>query len=565
MSSETPLLPPAPERKLLPPAQRRSRIHPWKIGLIAFVGLLVIFLVGFLPRHNRDEEVKASTESESSALPSANVTQVKRSAPVATLLLPGNTTPLTEAYIYARATGYVRKRYVDIGDRVKEGQVLADIDAPDLDAQVAQGRAALAQAQQQWAQAVAALENAAAQRDLAKVTWDRYKVLVTHGAISRQDADTQEANYKTTTANVHLQDAGVRTAEENVRAARANLDRLIALQEFERVRAPFSGVVTARNFDVGAFINGNGAASTASSSPGGGTQTVGQLGNAGATGSAPTQSNIPSSPTATGTPPAGSSGELFRVAQIDWLRVLVNVPQEYAPTVRVGMQASIMVREFAGRQFGGTVTRTSQSLDQITRTLLTEVQVGNPQYTLLPGMYAQVQFSDNRPSPPLLVPGDSVMATSNGLEVAILQDLTPEERNQLRDRLQPKKKESGKAAEQQERKAQEEIGQAKKIAIRAVQLGRDYGTETEITAGLQAGETVVVNPGDGTRAGEFILPKQAPPIAGRGAPQSQGQMQGQAGGIGSPSMAAPTLGKQQASGNDSGKAKQGGNNKGAKK
>jgi hypothetical protein len=157
------------------------------------------------------------------------------------------------------------------------------------------------------------------------------------------------------------------------------------------------------------------------------------------------------------------------------------------------------------------------------------------------------------------------MATSNGLEVAILQDLTPEERNQLRDRLQPKKKESGKAAEQQERKAQEEIGQAKKIAIRAVQLGRDYGTETEITAGLQAGETVVVNPGDGTRAGEFILPKQAPPIAGRGAPQSQGQMQGQAGGIGSPSMAAPTLGKQQASGNDSGKAKQGGNNKGAKK
>jgi multidrug efflux pump subunit AcrA (membrane-fusion protein) len=554
MSDDILRLPPAPERRLLPPPQSRIRAHPWLIGLIALAALLIIFFVGYLPRHRRDEEVKASADREASSLPSANVMQVHPSTPISNLLLPGDITPLTEAYIFARATGYVRHRYADIGDHVREGQILADIDAPDLDAQVAQGRAALAQAEQQLGQAKASLENAQAQEDLAKVTWDRYKVLVTHGAVSRQDADTQEANYKTSVANVHLQEAGVRNAEENVRAARANLDRLIALQDFEHVRAPFAGVVTARNFDIGAYINGNGAASTASSTPMGGTQSAGQLGNAGASGSPATQATSPSSPTSTGAPPAGSSGELFRVAQIDRVRVLINVPQENAPTVHAGQQASVLVMEFAGRKFAGTVTRTSMSLGEATRTLLTEVQVPNPTYQLLPGMYAQVQFSDRRSSPPLLVPGDSVVATADGLQVAVIQDLTPEDRQQLQERLQPKKKESGKDAEQQRQKTEQEIQQARKIAIRNVQVGRDYGTETEVTAGLQPGEIVVVNPGDEIRAGAIIVPKQAPPIQGQGGQQNQMEMQGQAGGIGSPSMAAPTLSSQQKQGQKGGKS-----------
>ena len=231
-----------------------------------------------------------------------------------------------------------------------------------------------------------------------------------------------------------------------------------------------------------------------------------------------------------------------------------------------------MVREFEGRQFIGAVTRTSQSLDQITRTLLTEVQVPNGQNVLLPGMYAQVQFADTRPSPPLLVPGDSVIVTSNGLQVAVLQDLTPQDRTQLQQRLQPKKKLSGKEAEQQQKKIEQELQQARKIAIRMVQLGRDYGTETEITAGLQGGETVVVNPGDETRDGVIVMPRQAPPVPGEGGPPSQGEMQGQAGGIGSPSMAAPTLGSQQKQqGRQSGKStgkddnKKGDKNKGDKK
>jgi membrane fusion protein (multidrug efflux system) len=279
----------------------------------------------------------------------------------------------------------------------------------------------------------------------------------------------------------------------------------------------------------------------------GGTQTAGQSGNAGASGSPAPQATLPNSPTDTGAASAGSSGELFRVAQIDRLRVLINVPQENSTAVHAGQPASLTVMEFAGRQFGGTVTRTSSSLDPTTRTLLTEVQVPNPQFLLLPGMYAQVRFVDTRPSPPLLVPGDSVIVTSDGLQVAVLQDLTPEDRTQLEQRLQPQKKASGKEAQQQRQKAEQEIQQARKIAIRTVQVGRDYGTETEITAGLQAGEIVVVNPGDDTRAGAFVLPRQAPPIQGEGGQQSQGELQGQAGGIGSPSMAAPTLGRKQGS------------------
>ena len=545
MSEDTPRLPPAPERKLLPPGQKRSRIHPWRIGLIAAIVLGAIFLVGYLPRHNRQKEVQADADREATALPSANVTLVKPSPSIATLLLPGDINPFTEAYIYARATGYVGRRYADIGDRVREGQLLADIDAPDLDAQVAQARASLSQAEQQLSQAKAALDSANAQEYLAKLTWDRYKVLVTHGAVSRQDADTQEANYKTAVANVHLQEASVRTAEENVRATRASLDHLIALQDFEHVRAPFTGIITARNFDIGAFINASGASSPAGTTPMGGTQLTGQLGNAGTSGSAPSPTTQPTSPTATGTPSAGSGGQLFRMAQIDRVRILINVPQENAPTVRPGLAATILVQEFAGRKFAGTVTRTSVSLDQTTRTLLTEVQAPNPQSLMMPGMFAQVQFSDNRPSPPLLVPGDAVMTTSDGLQVAVLLDLTPEDRRQLEQRFDSRKKESGKKGEEQRRTEQQAIAQARKISLRSVQVGRDYGTVTEITAGLQAGQTIVVNPGDSTREGAFILPKQAPDIQGQGAPVPPLEMQGQAGGIVSPSMAAPTLGSQQ--------------------
>jgi multidrug efflux pump subunit AcrA (membrane-fusion protein) len=514
-------LPPAPERLQRPPAERVARIHPWRIALIAAAVLGAVFLGGYLPRHYRLKSIAQAARREVESLPVVNVVQVRRSPPFSDLLLPGNITPVTEAYIFARATGYVRRRYVDIGDRVRANQVLAEIEAPDLDAQVAQARATVSQTEQQLAQTQAALENSIAQEELSRVTWERYRVLVAHGAVSRQDADTQLANYRVAQANVRLQQAAVRTAEENVRAARAALEHLVALQEFLRVRAPFDGLITSRNFDVGAFINANGAPSGATTTPNGGTQITSATGNAGSTGnttSPPSSGTSTLGPTATGAP-VGSASEMFRIAQIGVLRVLINVPQESSPNVRRGLAAELFVQEFK-HSFPGKVTRTSNSLDQTSRTLLTEVQAANPRGELLPGMYVQVQFTGRRSNPPLLVPGAAVMATSNGLRVAILENLRPEDR----------------------RSVEQHADAARRIHMVYVQVGRDYGTVIEVTHGLQGWEYVVVNPGD-ISEGSLVLPQAAPAIAGEGLPERRAPSERVPSGIGSPSMTAPTGGR----------------------
>jgi multidrug efflux pump subunit AcrA (membrane-fusion protein) len=511
------LEPPAHEPALLPPERRVARIHPFRIALVAAILLLIVFLAGYLPRRRLQKTVRQAALKEEQALPIVSVAPVRRSSPLSTLLLPGNITPITEAYIYARATGYVRSRYADIGDRVRANQLLAEIDAPDLDAQVSQARATLAQSEKQLDQARAAFENATAQEELARVTWERYRVLVEHGAVSRQDADTQLANYRVAQANVRLQQAAIHTAEENVGANRANLDRLLALQDFKNVRAPFAGVITARNFDIGAFINAGGAPSGASGTPMGGIMISAAGGNAGGTGPPPSSGTLATSPTATGAP-SGSGSEMFRIAQIGTLRTLINVPQESAPTVRPGLAANLYVQEF-NRSFPGKVTRTSNSLDQTSRTLLTEVQVPNPRSELLPGMYTQVQFVARHPNPPLLVPGDSVMPTANGLQVAILENLRPEDRQRL----------------------QQHAGDARRIHMQIVNVGRDYGLEIEITFGLQGWEHVVVNPSD-LDEGSLVVPRSAPPIGGEGLQQRGGQTDRHPSGIGAPSMPAPTQG-----------------------
>jgi multidrug efflux pump subunit AcrA (membrane-fusion protein) len=201
------------------------------------------------------------------------------------------------------------------------------------------------------------------------------------------------------------------------------------------------------------------------------------------------------------------------------LRVLINVPQENAPTVRPGQPAVLFVQEFSKRSFPGKVTRTSNSLDQTSRTLLTEVQVSNPQSLLLPGMYALIQFSDRRLDPPLLVPGESVIADANGLHVAMLQDLTVEDRRRLA----------------------QHADEARRIHMQKVEVGRDYGPQIEITSGLQGWEYLVVNPGD-IAEGSLVLPRFAPPVAGQGSPERRGPSGRHASGLGSPSMVAPTEG-----------------------
>ncbi len=567
------LLEPSPDRKLLPAPQRgpsRRKLLLMGGGLLLL--LLILFLVGYLPRHKREQKVQAAAQRQAQALPSVNVTPVHRSPGTNDLLLPGNMAPLQEAYIYARAMGYVAHRYADIGDLVKKDQVLAEIDAPDLDAQVDQARATLAQAERQLVQATAALENAQAQQELARVTWERYNVLVQHGAVSRQDADQQLANYRTAQANVHLQEAGVRAAEENVHSNRANLDRLIALQSFKLVRAPYAGVITARNFDVGAYVSGSGATSGQSTTPLGGTQASGSLGNAGANGSTqPSQINGPNASNPT-TPGIGNSGELYHLAQIDVLRILINVPQENASTIRAGQSASLFVAQFSKRTFAGKVTRTTNALDPVARTLLTEVDVQNRERLLMPGMYAQVKITDNHASRELLVPATPSSKRRTASKRRSYSIPLPSSarscgagrrkpRGRNRRRVRRQQKSGQQAAEQQQ------FALAKRVHLQKVEVGRDYGPQIEVTNGLDGWEYVVVNPGDAVQEGALVVPRPAPQVLGQGNPQRQGQSEKQPSGIGPPVMAAPTQAPPKAgkSGGKGGSGKGGQNGKGAQK
>lgn len=590
-------LPPAAEHKLLPPP--KAHISRTRVIIFAVLGLLLllaIFFLGLLPRRKRERQAAALAQQQATSFPSVNAIAARRSASVANLLLPGAATPYQESYLYARATGYVIKRYADIGDRVRKDQLLAQIDAPDLDAQVSQARAQVAQSERQLAQSQASLENAQAQEELARVTVDRYKVLVDHGAVSRQDYDQQNANYKQAQANVHLQEASIETAQENIRANRANLEHVIALQTFEQVRAPFDGVITARNFDVGALVTASGATQGAST-PLGGTQSSAASNNAGANGSSQASSGSSLPPSSPATPGIGSSGELYRIAQIDRLRVLVSVPQDSAAAVQVGSHASVYVSEYGDRSFPGTVTRTANSLDAISRTLPVEVQVVNPGYKLLPGMFAQVQFTDTRPSPPLLVPGDAIITTPDGLYIAVLTVPTEQDKQEIQKREEALKKaqrdnkdqqnsdkqkadqskESGSDKKSDSKRSgddaqegdtqpnqKQDPNQIRRIHLSKVQVGRDYGQELEISSGLRGTEYVVVNPGDKVQEGALVMPRAAPPVAGQNGNQRKAESEQKPVEIQSPSMAAPTLAPQQnGKGNGKGGQKNGnGNQKG---
>src|ERR1700723_4541 len=300
---------------------------------VIFGAAAAFYFLGYLPRERTTKELDAAAATRRITPPLANSAIVKRAAPSTELLLPGNITPITEAYIYARAAGYLKRRYVDIGDHVRAGQKLADVEAPDLDQQVSQARAALAQAQGQLGQAQATLEQLIATRDLAEITWQRYKVLTADGAVSRQDGDNQATAAKTSAANVVAQQKTVRAMAEFVQASQATLERVLALQGYERITAPFDGVITSRNVDVGALI------SAANSNPG------------------------PARPNAAAPSDVPSGGELFRLAEISRLRILISVPQTNAPGVRVGQSATVTVQQIPDQSYPGKVTRTSSSLD----------------------------------------------------------------------------------------------------------------------------------------------------------------------------------------------------------
>ncbi len=437
---------------------RKRKHRNWKPlllwGSVAIVVLLLIFFLGYLPRHNRNRKIQAEAQQREREQPQVEVVKVRRTAAPGELTVPGTTAPLTEAYIYARANGYLRRRFVDIGDHVRKGQLLALIDAPDLDQQVDQAREQLRQAEAQEAQQQAQL-------DLSRVTWERWRNLVAKGVFSRQDGDQRETDYR-------AQLAIVASSQRNVESYRANLRRVIALQQYERVTAPFDGVVTQRNTDVGALVGSSGAAMNAPNptamTPASGTSGAASANTNGSSGMA----NSSASPT-TGT---AQGGPLFAVAQIDTLRILVSVPEGYATGIHTGQPASVFLQERMGKPVHGTVARAARSLDQNTRTMLTEVDVDNRNGSLYPGMYTVVTFQQVRGEAPLAVPGDAVVVRNDRTTLALL-------------------------------------GPDNHVHMVPVQIGRDYGPSVEIVSGLREGDTIITSVTDGVREGATVRPQLA--------------------------------------------------------
>lgn len=339
--------------------------------LVVALGVAGYFM-GYLPRQRREQVLAAESREQAESQPLVNVEPVERSANNASLVLPGNIQAVTEAPVMARASGYIRKRYVDIGDRVTAGQVLAEIEAPELTQQIRQAKAALDQANSTVQQAEAAVQQGRSNENLARVTADRWRNLLAKGVVSRQENDTYQAQWAAQQANVEALEKGVAAARSNAGAAEANLARLNDLLNYQTVRAPFAGVITVRNIDTGALV---------------------------------TEGNT----------------LLYRVAQTGRLRTYVNVPQTESGAIRVGQRANLEVADLPGRKFAGTVARTASALDPSTRTLLVELEVPNASGQLMPGMYAQVDLSIPRQYPPLVIPGDTLVVRSDGPQVAVVQ------------------------------------------------------------------------------------------------------------------------------------------------
>jgi multidrug efflux pump subunit AcrA (membrane-fusion protein) len=420
--------------------------------LAVVVVFLLVFFIGYLPRHSRNKDIDKKADEQKNAVPIVQVQQVKRAQNAGGLVIPGTTTPLIEAYVYARSNGYISLRLVDIGDHVHKGQLLAVIDSPDLDQQVDQARQQVSQAESQLAQQKAQLA-------LATVTVQRYRVLVAKGVFSKQDGDQRETDYQGQIANVAA-------AERNVEAFKANLRRTIALQSYERVTAPFDGVITQRNFDVGALISAAGSASgSGASSPQG--QATGSA--AGASNTAGTSGNAPTaaSPSTGG----GQGGALFSIANVQRLRILVSVPEGYAPSIYTGQHAKVSMQELPGQSFYGDVTRTASAIDQNTRTLLTEVQVDNRAGKLLAGMYAVVTFDAVQGQGSILIPGDAIAIRKDKSVVALVAD--------------------------------------GKVRMQPVEIGRDYGPSVEITGGIKEGDVIVTEITDDVVDGAPVKTKSA--------------------------------------------------------
>ncbi|HUJ95963.1 MAG TPA: efflux RND transporter periplasmic adaptor subunit [Terriglobales bacterium] len=377
----------------VPGAEQNHPVRRWWIAVLAVVAAALLFLSGILPR------VKARStltrETKELAVPAVLVVQPKRSAPTQEIVLPANVQAYVDSPIYARTNGYLKRWYVDIGARVKQGQLLAEIDTPEVD--------------QQFRQAKADLATAVANRDLSKITADRYQGLLKTDSVSKQDADNAAGDLAAKQATVQSEEA--------------NLKRLQELVSFQKIYAPFEGVITARNTDIGALID------------------------------------------------SGSSGgprtELFHMVQPDKLRVYASVPQAYSQAAKPGMSADLVLSEFPGKRFQGTLVRTANAIDPSSRTLLVEISVNNPTGTLFAGAYAEVHLKLPTATSAFLIPANTLLFRSEGLRVGI-------------------------------------AGAQGRVELRPITLGHDFGTDVEVVAGLTGNENVILNPPDSLIDGQTV-------------------------------------------------------------
>ena len=356
--------------------QSKSRVI--KVSFLLLVLVLIAGAVVLSGIGSREKTAAAlKRETLEAAVPTVAVVHPKLGAPQNEIVLPGNIQAFTDSPIYARASGYLKSWHRDIGARVKAGELLAELEAPELDQQVAQARANLDQSQAALDQALATYEQGKANEQIAHVTAQRWQNLVARGAVSRQENDQYQAQYQAQVASLQALEKAIAAARSNVASAQANLARLTELQGFKMVKAPFDGVITARNTDVGALING---------------------GN------------------------GGPAQELFHMAATSRLRVYVSVPQVYSRSAVPGIAAELTLAEFPGRHFAGRLVRTASAIDAGTRTLLSEVEVDNSSGQLLPGAYAEVHLKLPVSAPSLILPVNTLLFRSEGLRVGVVRD-----------------------------------------------------------------------------------------------------------------------------------------------
>jgi RND family efflux transporter MFP subunit len=382
------------------PAQRRSPLFK-----VFFLAVAILIVVGGVLLFQRRAQYQAlANETEAAAIPTVAIIHPSVEAGDENLVLPGTLQAYVESPIYARTNGYLRKWYHDIGSRVNKGELLADIDTPEVDQQLGQARADL--------------NTAKANCQLSDITAARYIELLKTDGVSKQEVDNA------------MGDQAAKRAI--VQSAEANVRRLEELESFKHIYAPFSGVLTQRNIDIGTLINaGNG----------------------------------------------GTSQQLFYLAQTDPIRVYVNVPEPYAPSIHQGIGAYLELTQYPGEKFHGKVVRTSNAIDLSTRTLLTEVDVPNATGLLLPGGYAQVHLEVQVKGDRLQVPVNSLLFRSEGLRAVV-------------------------------------VDSNHKARLQTLTIGRDYGVTLEVLNGLKSNDWIVLNPPDSLNDGQEVHVKEVPnPIA----------------------------------------------------